>query len=303
MLQVARWVRILVAAILIGGFLIALPNVLPDNIRNRLPGLLQNTVSLGLDLQGGSYLLLEVDIDQVQKDRMESLRGDIRVGLRKAHILFSFTGASESQDTVSVQIKDPAQFESAKTILQGLNPILGTSMLAVGTRQYDMTYPVNGTIAMKMSDAYKTATKDQILDQEIEVVRKRIDALGTREPTIQRQGEDRILVQVPGLSDPQRLIQILGKTAKMTFQLVDESADVGQVMATKIVPIGDELLPDIEGGPPPQGAQQRMLVIQRRIMVAGDRLQSAAAQTNQQTGQWVVTFRFDSIGAREFGDV
>src|SRR5262249_19608022 len=166
-----------------------------------------------------------------------------------------------------------------------------------------MTYPGANVIAMKMSDAYKRATKDQILNQEIEVVRKRIDALGTREPTIQRQGDERILVQVPGLSDPQRLIQILGKTAKMTFQLVDESADVGQVMATKIVPIGDELLPDTEGGAVPQGAQQRMVVVQRRIMVAGDRLQSAAAQTNQQTGQWVVTFRFDSVGAREFGDV
>lgn len=301
MLQVARWVRILVATILIGGFLIALPNVLPDNVRNRLPGLFQNTVSLGLDLQGGSYLLLEVDIDQVQKDRLESLMGDIRVGLRKAHI--AFNGMSSSADSVSVHVIDSTQFENAKSILQNLNPLLGTSMLAVGTRQYDVSYPGNGTVAMKMSDAYKRATKDQILDQEIEVVRKRIDALGTREPTIQRQGEERILVQVPGLSDPQRLIQILGKTAKMTFQLVDESADVNQVLATKIVPIGDELLPDTEGGPVLQGAQQRMLVVQRRIMVAGDRLQSAAAQTNQQTGQWVVTFRFDSIGAREFGDV
>src|SRR5215469_1968868 len=241
MLQVARWVRILVAAILIGGFLIALPNVLPDNIRNRLPGLLQNTVSLGLDLQGGSYLLLEVDIDQVQKDRLESLMGDIRVGLRKAHI--AFNGMSSAADSVSVHIIDSSQFENAKSILQNFNPLLGASMLAVGTRQYDVAYPGNGTVAMKMSEAYKRATKDQILDQEIEVVRKRIDALGTREPTIQRQGDERILVQVPGLSDPQRLIQILGKTAKMTFQLVDESADLGPVLATKIVPIGDELLP------------------------------------------------------------
>src|SRR5215471_7272947 len=301
MLQVARWVRILVAAILIGGFLIALPNVLPDNIRGRLPALLQNTVSLGLDLQGGSYLLLEVDIDQVQKDRIESLLGDLRVGLRKARIIYN--GPTPGADYVSVRIPDQTQFEDAKSVLQNLNPLLGASMLAVGTRQYDVTYPGNGIITMKMSDAYKRGTKDQILDQEIEVVRKRIDALGTRETTIQRQGDERILVQVPGLSDPRRLIQILGKTAKMTFQLVDETADVSQVMATKIVPIGDELLPDIEHGPLQAGQQYPMLVIQRRIMVAGDRLQSAAAQTNQQTGQWVVTFRFDSIGAKEFGDV
>src|SRR5215472_14452322 len=125
MLQVARWVRILVATILIGGFLIALPNVLPDSVRNRLPALLQNTVSLGLDLQGGSYLLLEVDIDQVQKDRLESLMGDIRVGLRKAHI--AFNGMSSSADSVSVHVIDPAQFENAKTILQNMNPLIGTS--------------------------------------------------------------------------------------------------------------------------------------------------------------------------------
>ena len=301
MLQVSNWVRIVVALILTVGLLIAVPNVLPDNIRSRLPQALQNTIALGLDLQGGSYLLLEVEIDQVQKDQLESLMGDTRVGLRRAHI--GFNGMTARGDSISLHIIDPAQFEQAKSIMQNLNPLVGTSMLAVGTRDYDVSYPGNGVIAMKMSDAFKRNTKEQILSQEIEVVRKRIDALGTREPTIQRQGEDRILVQVPGLSDPNRLIAILGKTAKMTFQLVDESADVNQVVATKIVPIGDELLPDVEGGPQPAGFPPRMLVVQRRVMVAGDRLTSAAAQTNQQTGQWVVTFRFDSVGSREFGDV
>ena len=301
MLQVSNWVRIVVALILAAGFIIAVPNTLPDNVRARLPQALQNTIRLGLDLQGGSYLLLEVELDQVQKDQLESLMGDLRVAMRKAHI--AFNGVSATGDSVTVHIIDPSQFEQSKAIAQNLNPLVGTSMLAVGTRDYDVSYPGNGFIVMRMSDAYKRSTKEQILGQEIEVVRKRIDALGTREPAIQRQGEDRILVQVPGLSDPNRLIAILGKTAKMTFQLVDESADVNQVMQTKIVPIGDELLQDVEGGPPPPGQQQRMIVVQRRVMVAGDRLQSAAAQTNQQTGQWVVTFRFDSVGSREFGDV
>jgi protein-export membrane protein SecD len=301
MLQVSNWVRIVVALILTTGLLIALPNVLPDNVRSHLPQALQNTIALGLDLQGGSYLLLEVEIDQVQKDQLESLMGDTRVGLRKAHI--GFNGMTARGDSVSIHIIDPAQFEEAKSILQNLNPLVGTSMLAVGTRDYDVSYPGADGVVMKMSDAFKRNTKEQILSQEIEVVRKRIDALGTREPTIQRQGEDRILVQVPGLSDPNRLIAILGKTAKMTFQLVDESADVNQVMQSKIVPIGDELLPDVEGGQQPPGYPLRMLVVQRRVMVAGDRLTSAAAQTNQQTGQWVVSFRFDSVGAREFGDV
>src|SRR5580704_2959759 len=119
MLQVSTWVRVLVAILLIGGLLIATPNVLPANVRDRLPGFLQNTVSLGLDLQGGSYLLLEVEIDQVQKDRLESLMGDIRVGLRKAHI--GFNGMSATTDSVSIHVIDPTQYEDAKAILQGLN--------------------------------------------------------------------------------------------------------------------------------------------------------------------------------------
>src|SRR5690348_10271076 len=114
MLQVPRWVRILVTLILVAGFLIAVPNTLPDKIRTRLPAALQSTISLGLDLQGGSYLLLEVELDQVQKDKLESLMGDLRVGFRKAHI--GFNGMSATADSVSLHIIDPAQFEEAKSI-------------------------------------------------------------------------------------------------------------------------------------------------------------------------------------------
>src|SRR5258708_4624639 len=120
MLQVSNWVRVVVALILFVGFLIALPNVLPGNIRNRLPGAFQSTISLGLDLQGGSYLLLEVELDQVQKDQLESLMGDIRVALRKAHI--GFNGLAANNDSVTVHINDPTQFEPAKSLAQGLNP-------------------------------------------------------------------------------------------------------------------------------------------------------------------------------------
>ena len=299
MLQVPRWVRILVAVILLGGLLVAIPNVMPSDIRTKFPGWLQNTVSLGLDLQGGSYLLLEVELDQVQKDRLESLTGDVRVALRKAHI--AFNGLSVGSDSLSLHVIDPTQFDEAKDIIQQQNPLAGGSMVSIGAREYDASYPGNGTIALKMSDVYKAAMKEQILSQEIEVVRKRIDALGTREPTIQRQGQDRILVQVPGLSDPARLIAILGKTAKMTFQLVDENVDPNVVQQTKITPIGDELLQDV--GDVPKGQPPRWIVVQRRVMVAGDRLQSAAAQNNQQTGQWVVTTKFDNVGAREFADL
>lgn len=295
MLQVSTWVRVLVALILIFGIAVALPNALPDNIRTRLPHALQNTVSLGLDLQGGSYLLLEVDFDQVQKDKLESQMGDVRIALRKAHV--GYTDLAAKGDALSVRIPDAAQFDQAKSLIEETNPVSGGSMIAVGARDFDMSYPGNGVIAMKMSDRYKIQTEQQILNESIEVVRRRIDVLGTKEPTIERQGSDRILVQVPGLSDPDRLIKLLGTTAKMSFQLVDESADITQAMKG-IVPIGDELLYDVstKGAPRP-------IVVQRRVMVAGDRLEKAGWTTNQQTGQVVVTFRFDSRGSQEFADV
>jgi protein-export membrane protein SecD len=139
--------------------------------------------------------------------------------------------------------------------------------------------------------------RQQVMDQSIEVVRRRIDELGTREPTIERSGEDRILVQVPGLQDPGRLKALLGKTAKMTFQLVDEQADPN----ASVPPIGDEILPVLDERN--KNLPPRKVVVQRRVMVAGDRLTDASQGFDQQTGQPVVNFRFDSVGARQFGDV
>src|SRR5215472_6034192 len=147
MLQVATWTKVVVSLILIAGILIAMPNALPDNVRQHLPPMLQRTLSLGLDLQGGSYLLLEVDLAQVQKDKLESLMGDIRLKLRKAHI--GMDGLQANGDQVSVRIPDPAQFEQAKTLLQELNPVVGGSVLAIGARDYDASYPGDNTIVLK----------------------------------------------------------------------------------------------------------------------------------------------------------
>ncbi len=150
-----------------------------------------------------------------------------------------------------------------------------------------------------MTDAFKRQTKTEIVGQSIEVVRRRIDELGTKEPSIEQQGEDRIVVQVPGLSDPTKLIDILKTTAKMTFQLVDDSADIGQAMKG-VVPIGDELLQQDSGI---KNIPMPPIVVEKRVLVAGDRLKTAGWANNQQTGQVVVTFRFDNVGAHEFGDV
>jgi preprotein translocase subunit SecD len=312
MLQVSAWVRILVAAILIGGVVIALPNALPDGFRIWLAGATQkwpagirdplvnwsnDTVSLGLDLQGGSNILLEVELDQAFKDKLDSTLGDVRRALRKAHV--GYKDLATGDNGVSLTVIDPTQFDTALQAVKDLNPTVGGTVLSVGSREYDVAQPGGGRIVMTMTDTYKKQTKTDIVAQSIEVVRRRIDNLGTKEPSIEQQGEDRIVVQVPGLQDPTKLIEVLQTTAKMTFQMVDEAADVAAAKRGD-VPIGDELLPVDPGE---ANGQETALVVEKRVLVAGDRLKDAGWTTNQQTGQVVVTFRFDNVGAKEFADV
>lgn len=297
MLQISTWSRIVTLLVVLGGAIIALPNALPEKTLAKLPHWLPtSTVNLGLDLQGGSYLLLQVDLDQVQRDKTEAMVADIRATLRKNNIAFTDLGAKG--DTVTVRVTDAAQMDQARTLVQNLNPTVSSSVLAVGAKQYDLAEPGDGVIALHMTDAYKTLTRQQVLDQSIEVVRRRIDELGTREPNITRSGDDRILVEVPGLQDPAQLKTILGKTAKMTFQMVDEQANP----AATIAPIGDEILPMMDDNAP-KGAPVQKVVVKRRVLVSGDRLTDAGQSFDSQTGQPVVTFRFDSVGARQFGDV
>jgi SecD/SecF fusion protein len=294
-LQVSPWARIITLLIVLAGVVIALPNALPEKILNHYPSFLpKSSVSLGLDLQGGSYLLLEAQLEQVQKDKTEAMIGDIRAAFRKAHI--GYTDLAGQGDSVSVKVSDTARYDEAKKLIADLNPTVSTSLLSAGAKQYDMAEPGGGVIALHMTEGYKTITKQQVMDQSLEVVRRRIDELGTKEPDITRSGDDRILVQVPGLQDPQELKNILGKTAKMTFQLVNETADP----SAKTAPIGDDILPMMTK--PGQPAQPP-IVVHRRVLVSGDRLTDASQTNDSRTGQPAVSFRFDSVGARQFGDV
>ena len=296
MLQISLWSRLVTLIVLVGGILIALPNALSPEVRAKMPTFLPSSaVNLGLDLQGGSYLLLGVDFDQVMKDRVESLLGDVRASMRKARI--SLTDVKQTTDSLSLRITDAGELEQARSLLQSANPSMTSSVLSVGGKAYDMTESAGGVFTLRMTDAFKTTTRQQVMDQSIEVVRRRIDAMGTKEPTIERSGEDRILVQVPGLQDPGQLKTMLGKTAKMTFRLVDEQADPN----ASVAPIGDEILPLVDRKSPNMPPSK--IVVQRRVMVSGDRLTDASQGFDSQTGQPVVNFRFDNVGARQFGDV
>src|SRR5665213_3239819 len=140
MLQVSNFVRILVALVVLGGLLIALPNALPDKVTARIPSWLpHDKVSLGLDLQGGSYLLLEVDFPQVQKDKDQAMIADIRSGFRKARIQYQDLGANG--DVVQVRVSDPASLGAARKILDGFNPSMTSAVLSAGAKEYDVAQP------------------------------------------------------------------------------------------------------------------------------------------------------------------
>jgi protein-export membrane protein SecD len=294
MIYIGRWTKILVSLMLLAGLVFALPNVFPESVRARFPSWVPHSVvNLGLDLQGGSYLLLEVDMPGVVKERMETLRGDIRAALRKGRI--TYTGLDQARDSVNLHIGGPAQLDAARKILHDIAQPPGT-LLGIGASEYDLTDSGTGDFSLRMSAAYQRQMETQIVTQSIEVVRRRIDALGTREPTIQQQGQDRILVQVPGLKDPAELKRVLSTTAKMSFRLVDSTGNVEDAVKGRVPPEDELLYENDKGGNQP-------FLVQRRVMVSGDRLEQAGSGFDSRGGEPVVNFRFDSRGAKEFGDV
>ena len=151
MLQVSLWSRLVTLIILVGGILIALPNALSPEVRAKMPTFLPSSaVNLGLDLQGGSYLLLGVDFDQVMKDRVESLLGDVRASMRKARI--ALTDVKQGADSLSLRITDAGELEQARSLLQSANPSMTSSVLSVGGKAYDMTESAGGVFTLRMTD-------------------------------------------------------------------------------------------------------------------------------------------------------
>lgn len=299
MLNIPAWWRYTTLLILAVGILVALPNALPEHLRQRLPSWMPNqAVTLGLDLQGGSYLLLEVDLPAVQRDRAEALMGDIGASLRRAGI--GISGLEAVGTEVRVTINDTGRYAQARQLITDLNPTLAVSLVP-GTRNYAMQEPGNGRIVLRPTDAFAEQTRQQILQQSVEVVRRRIDELGTREPSIAPQLPDRIVVEVPGLGDPAQLKEILGKTAKMTFHLVDEASTTELVGNPSFrPPIGTEILPEMQIAGQSGGTR---VVVQRRVSISGDRLVDASVGFDDRSGQPAVTTRFDSVGGRQMADM
>ena len=285
MVYFAKWKIVLVLAICGLGLVFAAPNFLSQQQAEALPTWLPHKqISLGLDLQGGSHLLLEVEVEAVVRERLESLVDSVRSELRKARIRYRGLGAEGNG--VAVTIIEPERLDEARRLLRSLDP--------ESTLDDD-----DGRLTLTLTETALRDRKAAAVAQSIEIVRRRIDETGVREPTIQRQGEDRILVQLPGVDDPERIKRLIGKTAKMAFHLVDTKTSVAEALAGRVPP-GSKLLPSVDD----VGAdgRPRMVLIRKRVMVSGENLTQAQQGADGRTGEPVVVFRFDSVGAKRFGE-
>jgi SecD/SecF fusion protein len=268
------------AFIILIGVLTAFPNILPESTRAALPGWLPNKqVSLGLDLRGGSHLVLEVDRPSLENEWLQSLTQDARVALSEAGI--SPRSVQRQGSSVIVTLTDANRRDDALRALQVLsNPV------AVGVmtgNELDITTPGTDRITLSPSDAGIASRMNNAVDQSLEIIRQRVDQVGVAEPTIQRVGGDRVLVQLPGEQDPSNLRALLGSTAKMSFHLLGSQGERGVRM-----------LPDDDGQTYP---------VQARVLLSGDRLTDARVAFDPNNNQPVVSFRFDQAGAARFAQV
>ena len=295
MLYFSRWKTVLIWLAVVLAAFFAFPNLLTKDEAANLPEFLPSQqMTLGLDLQGGSHILLQVDRQDIIKERLESTADEVRRALRAAGI--GYTGLSGTGQVVQVRIRDESRIEEAKTALSDLTDPVSSGLFAGGTlREVTLEEPQPQLLRLTLTDEGIDYRVSNAVSQSIEVVRRRIDELGTTEPVIQRQGDNRILVQVPGLDDPQRLKDLLNQTAKLTFHLVDTSMPVQEAINGR-PPASSEVLYSTDDPPVPY-------LIKKAVEVSGESLTDAQAGFDQRTNEPIVTFKFDTKGAQRFGQI
>ncbi|MCB5176996.1 MULTISPECIES: protein translocase subunit SecD [Microvirga] len=282
----------IIAAVLIGMYL-AVPSLMTQEQRqafqNSIPGWVPSwlvpthAISLGLDLQGGSHVLLEVDAQDLLRTQVALMRDDVRRILREARVAPQ-GGIQLTPRGVQVRVPDPADRERLLPRLRELAQPTGNAVLGqTGGTDIEISTTPEGVIALTYTEAGFNERIRRAVDQSIEVVRRRVDVTGTTEPNIQRQGADRILVQVPGLQDPQRLKELLGRTAKLEFRLLAQQS-TGDV----------DMLPMRE-----EGGQR--VPVERRVIAEGADLTDAQPAFDSRTNEPIVNFRFNIRGAQRFG--
>jgi len=302
MLQYQNWKIFIVLGICLFGLIAAAPNVYPQTWRTWLstnaPIIPHRPITLGLDLQGGVYVLFEAEIEVAAKDKLQNLLDEVRKGLRRQNITYS--GLSVQGDRLTVKILDTNKFEAARTFLKSLAQPAGAGFSGVAATDYDVRLDADGIASLSVTAAGREQMRASAMSQSVEILRKRIDPDGTKEVTIQPQGERRIIVQVPGETDPQRIITLGGTAAKLTFHMVDDSVSQADIDANRIPP-GSKLLKETRGRG--ANATEIPIVIKERAIITGDMLEQARGTFDSQTNLPIISFKFNAQGARRFGDI
>ena len=315
MLHTPLWKRILIWAVVVWGLVFAAPNMFYSRVEQhndaaaaiakadgvatpeqtaalaQYPDALPSgLVNLGLDLRGGAHLLAEVKVADVYKTRMDSLWPSVRDVLRDVRDQVGNVRRQPSVDGVlRVAISNPAGLDAAVAAINGLASNVVT-LTGIGQKDIEVTV-ADGEIVVQLSEAERAATDDRTIKQSLEIIRRRVDAVGTREPTIQRQGEDRILIQVPGIGSAAELKAIIGTTAKLTFNpVVSRTTDAGAQPGPRNL-----LLPS-------QDEKGTYYIVEETPVVGGDELTDAQPAFDQNNTP-AVSFRFNPTGARAFGDI
>jgi preprotein translocase subunit SecD len=282
MLYFAKWKVILIVAVCALGVLLSLPNLFSPSLFDGLPRYLPHKqVALGLDLRGGSYMLLKVDFAAEQHEQLESTVDRVRSALLDANI--GYTGLEVGGEEIHFKLRQLGRVDDARAVLRKLDPELAVRIKSDG----------EGVIAFNPQATQ--SRRVQAVQQSVEIIRRRIDETGTKEPTIERQGADRILVELPGVGNPEHIKKLIGRTAKLTFQLVDTNASLSSAQGGNLPP-GDKILPTAAGA-----GGESAYVVHRRVVVDGSEL--VDAQATFQNNEPVVSFRFNALGARRFGEV
>lgn len=271
MQKISLWKLILSVFLIIFSTIYILPN-----FSNKFPWLPGDKVSLGLDLRGGSHLLLGVDLENYMEDVSHSISELIKKKLRDEKI--GYRNFKTSGNSIKFDLRDQDDIKSVQKIIRQVDP--------------NLTHAVEGSgIYLFYNEYFINRLRDKVIDQSIEIVRMRVDSTGTKEPTIQRQGVKNILLQVPGEDNPQELKRVLGKTAKLTFHLVDNNANLDKAREG-VVPIDSKIVEDETG---------ELLVIKKQVLVSGDQLNDANTQFRD--GMPVVSFSFNQAGAKRFAEI
>ncbi len=270
------WKSFTVISLVLLGIIFAIPSIIYDE--NSENWFLKNKINLGLDLQGGSYLLLEVQLDVLYKEELDNFVDSARLISRDKAAKIEKIDIQENSVVIFF-----ANNEKIKDIKDSFFQMYRGVTLQIN----------NNTLIIKLNDEYRKIIQDSAIKQSLEIVRKRIDESGTKEPLIQRSGKKRILLQLPGVKDPERIKDLLGKTAKLTFHIVDN--DNISALQNNLAPFGKIIVPDMYD-------ENTKYLLDKRAVVGGENLVDAKGSFDQTEGH-AVSFRFDTEGAQKFGKV